>query len=69
MKIHQERQAILQVSEMIFYETQHQLIYGFDETILTKFIWPLAIDDAVFIFVTHSPMTEQIVIKCNDRFR
>ena len=62
MKIHQKRQAILQVSEMIFYETQHQLIYGFDETILTKFIWPLAIDDAVFIFVTHSPMTEQIVV-------
>lgn len=53
VKIHQKRQAILEVSEMIFYETQHKIVYGFDETILTKFIWPLAVNDAVNYCLLH----------------
>ena len=46
-KLYQNRKAILEASQKIFYETEHKMKYGFDQTVLNTYIWPLAINDSV----------------------
>ena len=54
-KIYQNRQAILSASFKIFYETEHKFEYGFDQTMLQKYIWPLAINDSVIVILYIAP--------------
>ena len=46
-KIYQRRHDILKASTKIYYKTKHKMEYGFDQTMLNTFIWPLAINDSV----------------------
>ena len=47
VKTHQNREAILIAAKIIFYETQHEIKYGFDQKMLNTHFTPLAINDAV----------------------
>ena len=47
VKIFQKRRPIYRASYKLFYETEHQLEYGFDQAILSEIIWPLTFKDSV----------------------
>ena len=49
-KIFQNRQSILSVSIKMYNETEHEMKYGFDQRLLHKLFWPLAINDSVHSF-------------------
>ena len=58
VKINQNRHAINVQATRLFYHVDHKMEYGFDQTLLTQYIWPLAINDSVRIkkrksFVCH----------------
>lgn len=50
LKIYQKRQAIVKAASSIFYETQHLMIYGFDQSIINNYLKPLTVNDSVQIF-------------------
>ena len=49
VKINQNRHAINVQATRLFYHVDHKMEYGFDQTLLTQYIWPLAINDSVRI--------------------
>ena len=53
-KIYQNRQAIYNATFPIFYETQHEIQKGFDQTMLNKYLLPLTINDSVMILFVLS---------------
>ena len=48
-KVYKNRQAISHATSTIFYEIEHEIQKGFDQTILNKYILPVVIDDLVII--------------------
>ena len=49
VKTHQNREAISQAAEIIFYETQHEIAHGFDQTMLNTHLISLANNDVVIV--------------------
>ena len=49
VKINQNRHAINVQATRLFYHVDHKMEYVFDQTLLTQYIWPLAINDSVRI--------------------
>ena len=49
-KVYKNRQAISLATSSIFYEVEHEIQKGFDQTILNKHILPVVINDLVIIF-------------------
>ena len=47
VKTHQNREAISKAAKSIFYEAKHELAYGFDQTMLNKYLTPIANNDVV----------------------
>ena len=46
-KIFQRRLAIKRAARGIFYKKKHKVENGFDQMLLTQFVWPLASKDVV----------------------
>ena len=47
VKTHQNREAISKAAKIIFYETEHIINYGFDQSMLNTHLTSLAINDVV----------------------
>ena len=38
---------MMNAARQMFYRVKHKQAWGFDQTVLSKFIWPLAVNDSV----------------------
>ena len=48
-KVYQKRKLILDAAIKLFYQSNHETYYGFDQHLLTKMIWPLTLNYSVGI--------------------